>query len=132
MERIYHTLLGADMYRDGGSLEASFILGDGRHETLWLQAAPESPRDHQVVHSTLQFYANLDREGVPTKVEPNSSEEGSILAAIEAFLASPNVDVPFAHKTPNEYYLERLRELASGIPNRTNEEAQQAGTSNGG
>lgn len=132
MERTYHTLVGADIYRDGGSLEARFILGDGRHETLWLQAAPGSPREHQVVHSTLQFYANLDREGVPTKVEPNSSEEDSILAAIETFLESPNVDVPFAHKTPKEYYLGRLRELATGIPNRTNEDAQQAVGGNGG
>ena len=117
------------MYRDGGSLEASFILKDGRFETLWLQAAPGSPRDHQVIHSTLQFYSNLDREGVPTRVEPNSPEEGAILAAIEAFLVTPDVDVPFAHKTPKEYYLGRLRELAICIPNRTNE-AQQAAAPN--
>ena len=114
------------MYRDGGSLEARFVLEDGRFETLWLEAAPGSPRGHQVVHSTLQFYANLDREGIPTRVEPNSPEEGSILAAIEAFLGTPDVDVPFAHKTPKEYYLGRLRELATGIPNRTNEAQQVA------
>lgn len=97
-----------------------------------VQAAPGSPRDHRVVHGTFKFYANLDREGLPTQVDPKSSEETSILAAIEAFLVTPNVDVPFAHKTPNEYYLSRLRELAAAIPNRTNEDAQQATPANGG
>lgn len=117
------------MYRDGGSLEARFVLKDGRFETLWLQSAPGSPRDNQIIHSTLQFYPNLDRSGVPTRVEPNSAEESSILAAIDAFLVTPEVDVPSEHKSPEDYYLDRLRELATCIPNRTNE--AQFGRSDG-
>lgn len=124
-DRCYHTLIGADMYRDGGSLEARFALADGQFETLWLQAAPDSPRDHQVMHSFLLVYPDVDRNAPSIQIEPNSPEEDSIRAAIEMFLANPSVSVPFSHKTPDDYYLGRLRELALAIPKRTNEAEPQ-------
>jgi hypothetical protein len=99
MDRRYRTLIGADMYRDGGSLEASFVLADGQFETLWLQAAPGSPRGHQVIHSIFLVYPNVERNPPSIQIEPNSPEEDSIRAAIEVFLANPSVSVPFSHKT---------------------------------
>lgn len=121
MHRHYRTLVGADIYRDGGSLEANFILANGRTETLWLQAASNSPQEHQLVHSVLLVYPNVEREGPPTVILPNSAEEKEILTAIELFLADASVNIPFAHRTPDEFFLAKLRQMELCIPKRTNE-----------
>lgn len=120
-DRYYQTLVGADIHRDGGSLEARFLLANGQSETLWLQAAPGSPREHQVIHSIFFDYPDLERAASPVRIEPNSSEEDRIRAAIEAFLADPDVRVSFSCNTPDDYHLGRLRQLALAIPLRTNE-----------
>lgn len=119
-DRCYRTLVGADIHRDGGSLEATFALANGQFETLWLRAAKGSPCNHQVIHSFLLVYPDADRTAPSIQIEPNSPEEKSILAAIELFLANPSVNVLFS-QTPASYCLEKLRDLASAIPKRTNE-----------
>ncbi|RYD72211.1 MAG: hypothetical protein EOP84_23525 [Verrucomicrobiaceae bacterium] len=130
-DRRYHTLIGADIYRDGGSLEARFVLADGQFETLWLQTAPGSPCGDQVTHSFLLVYSDVERVAPPIRIEPNSREEDQIRAAIETFLANPNVSVPFSHQTPDDYYLGRLKEMALAIPARTNKaEAMNRQSSN--
>ena len=121
MDRRYSTLVGTEIYRDGGSLEAKFVLPDGRMETLWLQAASNFPRGHHLIHSVLLVYPNADREGSPTVIVPNSDEEKEIITAIELFLANPRVNVPFAHRTSDESFLDKLRQMALCIPNRTHE-----------
>src|SRR5215831_8867459 len=99
MKRQYSKLVGADMYRDGGSFEAKFICGDGGYETVWLEAAPDSPRQHALVHSRLQVFRDLDRAVAPEEISKNSTREAEVIEALQDFLAKPSVDVPFSHRT---------------------------------
>lgn len=116
--RVYKTLIAADRYRDGGSLEARFICADGSSETVWLQAA-ESPDGLIFVHKELSLYADADRQTPPQRIAKNSKEEDLLLAALEKFLRQPHVNVPFARGTPDENFLQTVEALVTSIPNRT-------------
>jgi hypothetical protein len=118
VKRHYSKLVGAYMYRDGGSFEAKFVCDDGGFETVWLEAAPESPRQHVLVHSRLQIFRDLDRAVVPEEVAKNSPRETEIVTALRDFLANPSVDVPFGHRTPARTFLEYVERLVYYIPRR--------------
>lgn len=115
--RVYKTLIAADRYRDGGSLEARFICGDGTSETIWLQAA-ESPDGLVFVHTELALYADADRQSPPQPIAKGSKEEDSILSALEKFLQHPHVNIPFSRGTPDELYLNTVEALVVSIPQR--------------
>jgi hypothetical protein len=116
--RHYSKLVGADIYRDGGSLEAKFICSDGTHETLWLMVNPDWIKGHTSRYSRLEVYTDFDRQSPSRLVEIGSELEKEIIAALREFLINPIVDVPFAHRTPEEHFLEHVRDLLSHIPNR--------------
>ena len=61
--RKYDTLISADIYRDGGSLEARFVRNDGRFETVRLKARPESRQMDRFIYVELLLFDNADAEG---------------------------------------------------------------------
>jgi hypothetical protein len=69
-------------------------------------------------YSRLEVYADLDGQSPARLVEVGSESEKEIIAALREFLISPIVDVPFVHRTPEEHFLEHVRELLLHIPNR--------------
>ncbi len=121
----YSKLVGADIYRDGGSLEAKFVRGDGAFETLWLQVHPDWIKGQGVHYSRLEVYDDLERRVTPRIVEIGSETEKDIVAGLREFLGNAVVDVPFAHRTPKEHFLEHVRHLLSAIPRR-GQSAEQA------
>jgi hypothetical protein len=118
MEPRYKTLVGADIYRDGGSLEVKFVCCNGEFETLWLQAAPESPNSRQLIHDRLLVFSDLERQVDPVLIERDSSEETCILDSLKLFVSESTVDVPFAHRTPDQVYLGTVNDLIEAIPRR--------------
>jgi serine phosphatase RsbU (regulator of sigma subunit) len=116
--RVYKTLIAADRYRDGGSLEARFICADGTLETIWLQAA-ESPDGLIFIHTDLSLYADADRQSAPQRITKGSKEEDLLLSALEKFLRHPHVNVPFSRGTSDESYLKTVEDLVASIPERT-------------
>jgi hypothetical protein len=114
----YSKLVGADIYRDGGSLEVQFMRSDGAFETLWLQVHPDWLRGRGVHYSRLEIYGDLERRVTPCIVEIGSETEKDIVAGLGEFLGNPVVDVPFAHRKPKEHFLQHVRDLFSQIPRR--------------
>jgi len=125
----YSKLVGADIYRDGGSLEAKFLRSDGACETLWLQIHPDWLRSHCLHYSRLQIYGDFERRTVPEVVELGSETEREIVAGLHEFLGDPVVDVPFAHSKPKEHFLKYVRDLLLHIPRR-GENAEQGAAGN--
>jgi hypothetical protein len=124
--RRYSKLVGADIYRDGGSLEARFVRGDGAFETLWLQVHPDVLRGHSLCYSRLQIYDDLERQTAPGVVELGSETERDILVGLREFLDAPVVDVPFAHGRPKHHFLDYVRDLLLHIPRRRQDAEQGA------
>lgn len=116
--RVYRTLVSADTYRDGGSLEVRFACADGSFETIWLQAALDPEFGVRYVHTDLSVYADASRQEGGRRIAKNSFEEEAIVSAMLRFLRNPKVDVPFSHRTPDEHYLKTVEALIESIPNR--------------
>jgi hypothetical protein len=112
---VYKTLVAADTYRDGGSLEACFACADGTFETIWLQAA-ESPNGLVFVHTDLLVYADANRQGPARCIAKESKEEDALIIALEKFLRHPKVNVPFSRSTPDEEFLRVVDALITSIP----------------
>lgn len=116
-------LRGCDIWRDGGSYSAVFTTAAGEPYKLWLEAhpsavlAPDSLPRHRFLFEGWGDYdmpAPDLRHGVP--VLTGSHDEQDLIRQLEAFLASPVVDIPFAHRSPVEHYLSTLRDMADSIP----------------
>ncbi len=113
---------GCDIWRDGGSYSALFTTRAGEPYKLWLEIHPSMVFQRQSMPRHRFLYEGWDYDqpasdlarGIP--VITGSADELDIIAQLEAFLAAPVVDVPFAHKTPKEHFLSTLRELAAAIP----------------
>lgn len=114
----YKTLVAADVYRDGGSLEARFQCADGSFETIWLQASLDPEFGVRYIHTDLMIFADANREGAFQRIEKESPEEDALLDALHRFLRAPKVTVPFSHRTPDEHYLRTIETLIESIPNR--------------
>ena len=117
----YVTLIAADIYRDGGSLEARFRCDDGSFESVWLQAKPENRSFERFVHADLRVASSADGAQAGRTLSKGSQEEGAVVAKLRSFMLTPEVDVPFSHRAPVDYYLERVRALISAIPHRQGE-----------
>src|SRR5262245_26772684 len=103
----YDTLIAADIYRDGGSLEARFRLADGSFESLWLSVLPwDTPA--QKKYGALKVSSVADGAENGRVVPAGSEEERDILVRLRDFLRSPKVDVPFAHRTDSESFVEKV------------------------
>jgi hypothetical protein len=114
----YSKLVGADIYRDGGSLAAKFVRSDGAFETLWLQVHPDWIKGQGALYWRLELYGDLERRVTARVVEIGSETEKEVVAGLLEFLGNPVVDVPFAHSTPKEHFLAHVRDLLSHIPER--------------
>jgi hypothetical protein len=117
--RKYDTLISADIYREGGSLEARFVRNDGRFETVRLKARPESRQMDRFIYVELLLFDNADAEGEAKAIVKSSTEELEIIAALREFLDHPKIDIPFAHSTPKKNFLRVVESLVSCIPGRT-------------
>jgi uncharacterized protein (DUF1330 family) len=101
-------LVDCDIFRDGGSYEATLRTPDGDQVTLALEVdrtRDERPRRHG---SLYECALHQTRDARPVAI--GSEREGEILAALDAFLAGTGVGA--SHD-------ERLRELRAAIPRRT-------------
>jgi hypothetical protein len=114
----YKTLVAADVYRDGGSIEARFACADGSFETIWLQAALEPQFGMNYIHTDLLIFADAYRQGPSRRIAKDSIEEDALLNALNEFLRVPKVNVPFSHQTADEDYLQTVEALIANIPNR--------------
>ena len=126
MNHHYKTLVGADIYRDGGSLEAKFILSDGRFETVFLEISRDWLDRTEPVHGRLLVYSDLDRECLPVIVTKASALEEGIMSSLKTFIDSPSVNVPFGHKTADEIFLNYVHSLIEAVPNRIKPAQQDA------
>ena len=115
-------LRGCYIWRDGGSYSALFTTRAGEPYKLWLEIhpsvvfQPESLPRHRFLYEGWDYdqpAPDLAR-GIP--ILTGSLDELDIIAQLDAFLAAPVVDIPFAHKTPKEHFLPPLQELAAAIP----------------
>ena len=115
--KTYQTLIAADIYRDGGSLEARFRLADGAFESLWLSVLPwDAPA--QKAYGALKLSADADGAENGRVVPVDSEEEREILARLREFLRAPQVDVPFAHRGDSASFIEKATWLSDEIPRR--------------
>ena len=115
--KTYDTLIAADIYRDGGSLEARFRLADGAFESLWLSVLPwDSPKEK--AYGPLKVSADADGAQNGIAIPVGSEEEREILARLRDFLRAPKVEVPFAHRTDCAYFIEKAARLSDEIPRR--------------
>jgi hypothetical protein len=127
-------LRGADIWRDGGSYSATFTALDGSGVRFWLQvdhrvAFPFLSRDQPLATSHarhLYLFAGWGfdpcEDRLPLTELPiltGSVADQSIAFRIGDFLRSPVVDVPFAHRTPAEHYLQRVHEMHVAIQDRS-------------
>jgi GNAT superfamily N-acetyltransferase len=124
----YKTLVAADIYRDGGSLEVRFECADGTHETIWLQASVDPDFGVRYIHTDLLIFADANRQGVFCSIEKESAAEDAVLDALMRFLRYPKVAVPFSHRTPDAHYLETVEMLIKAIPNRVPRNPEQGAT----
>ena len=127
--RRYSKLVGADIYRDGGSLAAKFVRSDGAFETLWLQVHPDWIKGQGARYSRLEVYRDLERRTAPEVVGLGSETERDIVASLQELLRDPVVDVPFADGKPKEHFLKYVRDLLLHIPKR-GENAEQGAAGN--
>lgn len=116
MKHTYKALVGADVYRDGGSIEVRFVCTDGSSETIWLQVA-DTP-DGIFVHTDLLIYSNAERHGPALRIAKASPEEDALVAALHRFLSHPKVDVPFVRRTEDGKYIETVETLIASISKR--------------
>lgn len=114
----YQTLIAADIYRDGGSLEARFQCEGGGFESIWLAAKPEDRSYTRFVHGDLRISTSAEGAQTGRVVAMGSQEEAEILTRLISFMQSPKVDVPFSERTPIDYYLHTVADLITAIPNR--------------
>lgn len=127
-------LRGADIWRDGGSYSATFSARDGSGVRFWLQVdhrvafqflSQDQPLpDPQARHLYLFAGWGFDpcEDKLPLTEMPiltGSVADQSIVSRIADFLRSPVVDVPFAHRTPAEHYIQRLQEMHVAIQDRS-------------
>ena len=116
----YVKLIAADVYRDGGSLEACFLCDGGTFESIWLQARPEDRSFKRFVHTDLRVSSTAEGAQRGRAVDKGSPEEADIITRLQSFMMSPTVDVPFSHRTPADYHLEKVAALVVAIPHRKN------------
>jgi hypothetical protein len=115
--KTYDTLIAADIYRDGGSLEARFRLADGEFVSLWLSVLPwDTPANK--AYGALKVSTDADGAEAGRVVLVGSEEERQILASLRDFLRAPKVDVPFAHRTDSASFIEKVTWLSDEIPRR--------------
>lgn len=113
----YDTLIAADIFRDGGSLEARFRLADGTFQSLWLSILPwDTPAEK--TYGALRVSADAEGAKNGRLIPVGSEEEGAILAGLRDFLRAPKVDVPFAHRTDSAAFIEKVTWLLDEIPRR--------------
>ena len=114
----YETLITADIYRDGGSMDARFECEGGRFESLWLGAKPEDRSYTRFVPGKLRISPGADGARTGREVAIGSPEETEVLTRLTAFMQSPRVNAPFGERTPIDYYLQKVAALITAIPNR--------------
>jgi len=115
--KIYVSLIAAEIYRDGGSLEARFRLSDGGFESIWLSIIPwDTPAEK--AYGPLKVSADAEGAENCRMISIGSEEEREVIARLRDFLRAPKVDVPFAHRSDNALLLQKVAWLADEIPRR--------------
>jgi hypothetical protein len=96
------------------SADEGYRLWLDRHPSVLF--APDSEPRHRYLFEGWDYDPSPSelRSGVP--IVTGSSDEQDILHQLEVFLLAPVIDVPFAHKTPKEHFLETLRHMVKAIP----------------
>ncbi len=113
----YDTLIAAEIYRDGGSLEAQFRLADGTFESLWLSVLPwDSPA--QKAYGALKLSADANGAENGRVIAMGSGEEREILARLPDFLREPKVEIPMSAYTDRESSIQKVKWLSVEIPRR--------------
>jgi hypothetical protein len=113
---VYRTLVSADTYRDGDSLEARFACAEGSFEMVWLPAALDPQFGVRYVHTDLAIHADANRQEPARTIAKNPFEEEAVVIAMLRFLRNPSVAVPFSHRTPDEHYWGRSRRCSPVFP----------------
>ena len=115
----FSVLRQCDIYRDGGSWEAVFTDSKNRIIYLWLSRHPAwseegySGARHQHLFVDSEVPDQSVRVGVP--IWSGSEEELRIIGAFEQFIKNPEIDIPFAHRTPKSEYLKLAVRMLESI-----------------
>jgi predicted metal-binding protein len=108
-------LLGADMYRDGGSFSAEFETNDGTIHSVFLQRSA-MPDNEGLHHKWLYQYQGYDKPQNCPPIITGSDEESELLARLQDFLAA-QLNVPTTDER-QKYHLERLSKMIYYIQHR--------------
>jgi len=117
----FKALTRADMYRDGGSLEAVFDIGNGLYTALCLKAAAGTSPKFRALYWFIperdpgqDFMNHLSRGAL---VEHDSQNDRLILQCLAEFLAAP-VTLPSCPDERPDEMLSIVQSLYAGIPER--------------
>jgi hypothetical protein len=110
-------LIFADVFRDGGSYQASFETHDGLTYNIWLQRS-KMPDDEGRHYRWLFEYFGTQRPEGCLPIVTGSREEKILLGRLRDFLASCTPEVASLSICFNDASLVRLRELVHYIERR--------------
>jgi hypothetical protein len=108
-------LLGADIYRDGGSYSAEFETDEGTVYSVFLQRSA-MPDENGLHHKWLYEYQGYDKPKNCSPIITGSVEERNLLERLQDFL-SAQFDVPMTDER-QKYHLERLGKMIHYIQRR--------------
>jgi hypothetical protein len=109
------TLLFVDIYRDGGSYEASFETDEGFTYTVWLERS-RMPDDEGLHHRWLFHYFGNERPKDCLPVVTGSNEERTLLGHLRCFLTA--LEDTSASARLEDRSRDRLKELINYIEHR--------------
>jgi hypothetical protein len=109
-------LIFADIYRDGGSYEASFETDEGLIYNVWLQCS-RMPDDEGLHHRWLFHYFGDERPKDCLPVVTGSDEERALMGRLRSVLAAPTLEGVSVGTLENKD-LDRLNELLGYIERR--------------
>src|SRR4051794_14890855 len=104
---ILEKLVAAEIYRDGGSYEATFTTDDGLGYGLWLQRSAMC-HSHGLHHRWLFAYRGSERPANAVPVVTGSNEEQWIIASLKDFLARSSPELAPAPWLQIDDRIERL------------------------
>ncbi|HXI70460.1 MAG TPA: hypothetical protein VNN22_08915 [Verrucomicrobiae bacterium] len=122
----FHSLISADAYRDGGSLEAVFRTSAGKIDAICLKANILSHDGIGKLYSDAYWFRDesdqhrsfMNSLSSRVIIEVHSDAEKTLIAELNAFLANPLLE-KFPHPTESpDNRLDIVRKLAVEIPKR--------------
>lgn len=93
------TLISADIYRDGGSLEATWLSDEQKEWALCLHV--RSWRDPHEAKTYHLYMCKLNERTVHQRIEKNSAEHQQIIKAVEAWALANQILPEEMQKDPD-------------------------------